>query len=121
MDSDDEPAVILPIAWRANTQQHPVAYSSSPDTAVPAVSNPACSPVFDNVVEKECLKTISAVAKGPCTNGHDQIQHVSLLILEHPQSLLDFINYVFLLSIHSTLYFSNKFYVVCCNYVVLFF
>ncbi|XP_066318018.1 uncharacterized protein [Miscanthus floridulus] len=74
VDSDDEPAAILPIAWQANTQQHPVAYSSSPNTAVPAVSNPANCPVFDNIVEKEWLKKSSAVAEGPCINSHDRIQ-----------------------------------------------
>ena len=83
MDSDDEPAAILPIAWQANTQQHPVAYSSSPNTTVPAVSNPANCPVFDNIVEKEWLKKSSAAAEGPCTNSHDRIQRVSLLILRN--------------------------------------
>ncbi|KAG0531968.1 hypothetical protein BDA96_04G067600 [Sorghum bicolor] len=74
VDSDDEPAVVLPIAWQANTQQHPVAYSSSLNTSVPAVSNPAYCPVFDNVVEKESMKKSSAVAEGPRTNSHDRIQ-----------------------------------------------
>lgn len=83
MDSDDEPAVVLPIAWQANTQQHPVAYSSSLNTSVPAVSNPAYCPVFDNVVEKESMKKSSAVAEGPRTNSHDRIQRVSLLILRN--------------------------------------
>lgn len=83
MDSDDEPAVILPIAWQANTQQLPVAYSSSQNTAVPEVSNPAYCPVFDNIVEKEGLKKSSAVAEGPCTNSHKRAQHVSVLILRN--------------------------------------
>lgn len=87
MDSDDVPAVILPIAWQSNTQQHPVAYSSSPNTSVPAVSaNPAYCPVFDNVVEKEWLKKSSAIAEGPCSNSNDRIQHVSLLILINDNS-----------------------------------
>ncbi|AQK68969.1 hypothetical protein ZEAMMB73_Zm00001d015457 [Zea mays] len=76
VDSDDEPAAILPIAWHANTQLHPVAHSSNPNTtAVPAVSNPACRLEFDNIVEKEWLKKSSAVAENRCTNSHDQIQH----------------------------------------------
>jgi hypothetical protein len=84
VDSDDEPAAILPIAWHANTQLHPVAHSSNPNTtAVPAVSNPACRLEFDNIVEKEWLKKSSAVAENRCTNSHDQIQHVSLLILRN--------------------------------------
>jgi hypothetical protein len=86
VDSDDETAVILPIAWQTNTQQHPVAYSSSQNTTVPAVSNPAYCPVFDNIVEKEWLKKSSAVAEGPCTNSHDRIQRVSLLILRNNSS-----------------------------------
>ncbi|KAJ1278146.1 hypothetical protein BS78_04G057100 [Paspalum vaginatum] len=78
VDAGDEPAaIILPIAWQANTQQYPVAYSSSPNTSFPAASGiPAYSPVFETAVEKEWLKKSSAVAEGPCTSNHDRSQPV---------------------------------------------
>ena len=78
VDSDpgvDEPEIILPIAWHASTQQHPVAYSSSPG--------------FDNSVEKEWLKKSSTTIKGLGTKNRDKSQPVSLLILRncnHPKS-----------------------------------
>ena len=93
VDSDpgvDEPEIILPIAWHASTQQHPVAYSSSPNTSLKAdLEIPAYSPGFDNSVEKEWLKKSSTTIKGLGTKNRDKSQPVSLLILRncnHPKS-----------------------------------
>ncbi|RLN07934.1 uncharacterized protein C2845_PM11G02670 [Panicum miliaceum] len=80
VDSDpgvDEPEIILPIAWHASTQQHPVAHSSSPNTSLRAdLDIPAYGPGFDNTVEKECLKKTSTTIKGLGTKNHDRRQPV---------------------------------------------
>ncbi|KAG2656406.1 hypothetical protein PVAP13_1KG078700 [Panicum virgatum] len=80
VDSDpgvDEPEIILPIAWHASTQQHPVAYSSSPNTSLKAdLEIPAYSPGFDNSVEKEWLKKSSTTIKGLGTKNRDKSQPV---------------------------------------------
>lgn len=65
VDSDpgvDEAEIILPIAWHDSTQEHPVAYSSSP-----------------NIVEKEWLNKTSTTIEGLGTKNHARSQPVSLL------------------------------------------
>ncbi|TKW37700.1 hypothetical protein SEVIR_1G065300v4 [Setaria viridis] len=78
VDSDpgvDAPEIVLPIAWHASTQQHPVAYSSSPNTSLLAASGiPDYTPVFDNTVEEEWLKRSSTTTKGLCTKNRDRSQ-----------------------------------------------
>ncbi|RLM78899.1 uncharacterized protein C2845_PM12G04480 [Panicum miliaceum] len=80
VDSDpgvDEPEIVLPIAWHASTQQHPVAYSSSRNTSLQEdLEVPAYSPGFDNTVQKEWLKKSSTSIKGLGTKNHDRSQPV---------------------------------------------
>ncbi|CAL4971056.1 unnamed protein product [Urochloa decumbens] len=73
----DEPEIILPIQWHASTQQHPVAYSSIPNTSLLAASGiPAYTPVPDNTVEKEWLKRGSTTTEGLCTKNDGRSQPV---------------------------------------------
>ncbi|PVH65701.1 hypothetical protein PAHAL_1G057200 [Panicum hallii] len=78
VDSDpgvDEPEIVLPIAWHASTQQHPVAYSSSRNTSRQEdLEIPAYSPGFDNTVQKEWLKKSSTSIKGLGTKNHERSQ-----------------------------------------------
>jgi hypothetical protein len=90
VDSDpgvDEPEIVLPIAWHASTQQHPVAYSSSRNTSRQEdLEIPAYSPGFDNTVQKEWLKKSSTSIKGLGTKNHERSQPVSLLIFRNYNS-----------------------------------
>ncbi|CAL5023659.1 unnamed protein product [Urochloa decumbens] len=73
----DEPEIILPIQWHASTQQHPVAYSSIPNTSLLAASGiPAYTAVPDNTVEKEWLKRGSTTTEGLCTKNDGRSQPV---------------------------------------------
>lgn len=87
VDSDpgvDEPEIILPIEWHASTQQHPVAYTSSPNNSLLAASGiPDYAPLFENAVEEEWLKRNSTTTKVLYTKNCDKSQHVSLLILRN--------------------------------------
>ncbi|KAF8691244.1 hypothetical protein HU200_040367 [Digitaria exilis] len=65
VDSDpgvDEAEIILPIAWHDSTQEHPVAYSSSP-----------------NIVEKEWLNKTSTTIED-CTVGNDSCSASKLML-----------------------------------------
>ncbi|XP_062221271.1 uncharacterized protein LOC133920688 isoform X2 [Phragmites australis] len=71
----DEPAIVLPIAWAAGTEQDNVAYSSlNPNTSPLATSGiPVYSREFDNyIVEKKLLTKRSTPAEGPCSLNHDR-------------------------------------------------
>ncbi|PUZ74332.1 hypothetical protein GQ55_1G056400 [Panicum hallii var. hallii] len=90
VDSDpgvDEPEIVLPIAWHASTQQHPVAYSSSRNTSLQEdLEIPAYSPGFDNTVQKEWLKKSSTSIKGLGIKNHDRSQPSILQVMKRRYS-----------------------------------